>query len=85
MTVADRPLAQELATFDAHRSELLAASPGKFALLKRDAIIGVYDSAMDAVAQGYSRFSHSPFLVKRILAVDEEIQITSMWLGPRRG
>jgi hypothetical protein len=59
MAVAERThtaLGTELATFDRHRAELVAASEGKYVLIRGDEIAGVYESQMDAIQEGYRRF-----------------------------
>jgi hypothetical protein len=63
-------LQQELATFDAHRAELLGQAAGKFALVRGEDINGVFDTEADAIREGYRQFGNVPFLVKKIEAVD---------------
>lgn len=60
----------ELKTFDQHRERLLGTAKGKFVLIRGDQVIGVYDSKMDAIAQGYQQFGNVPFLVKQIVEVE---------------
>lgn len=64
------PLRQELATFDAHRAELLGRAPGKFALVHGDRVVDVFDTEADAIRDGYRQFGNVPFLVKKIEAFD---------------
>ena len=63
-------LDEELKTYDEHRESLLGPAEGKFVLIRKDQIIGVYDSKMDAIAQGYQQFGNVPFLVKQVLKVE---------------
>lgn len=62
------PLAQELKTYLAHKSDLLRQSPGKFVLIKDSEIIGLYDLDEDAFTEGYRRFHRAPFMVQRVQA-----------------
>jgi hypothetical protein len=39
---------------------------GKYAVIKGQEVLGVYDSYEDALKFGYERFGLDPFLVKRI-------------------
>jgi hypothetical protein len=63
-------LQQELRTFEAHRAELLGQALGKFALVHKDQVAGVFDTEADAIREGYRAFGNVPFLVKRIEAVE---------------
>lgn len=64
-------LAEELATFGAHRTELVGSAAGKFVLIRGSGIVGTYESERDAISEGYRRFGNVPFLVKQIEAVDQ--------------
>ncbi|MBI4562229.1 MAG: hypothetical protein HY724_09310, partial [Candidatus Rokubacteria bacterium] len=46
----------ELRTYEEHRVELLGTAEGKFVLIWNDRVIGICDSKMDAIAQGYRQF-----------------------------
>ena len=63
-------LEDELQTFQRNRDRLLATGEGKFVLIHGDEVVGVYESKMDAISQGYQRFGNTPFLVKQILKVE---------------
>lgn len=63
-------LASELDTYKRHRDELLGKHEGKYVLVYRDQVIGVFDSKRDAIVQGYERFGNVPFLVKQIVKVE---------------
>ena len=60
----------ELKTYEQHRDHLLGTAEGKFVLIRNDQVVGVYDSKMDAIAQGYQQFGNVPFLVKQILKIE---------------
>lgn len=63
-------LTSEVETYERHREELLGQAEGKFVLICRDEIAGVFDTEEDAVRQGYERFGNVPFLVKQIVKVE---------------
>jgi hypothetical protein len=62
-------LSREVAYFDAHRAELMSEAPGQFALVKGDALIGTYESEIDAIRAGFEKFGNEAFLVKQIVPV----------------
>ena len=63
-------LTKELQTYEAYRSELIGKSKGKFALVKDDKVVDIFDTKIDAIRQGYERFGNVPFLVKQIVEID---------------
>ena len=71
----------ELKTYDQHRDALLGTAEGKCVLIFGDKTVEVYDSEMDAIAQGYREFGNVPFLVKRIVKVESPLNFTSNLLG----
>jgi hypothetical protein len=64
LAMADR-LSTELATYNRLLPTLMK-DEGKFAVIKGDALLGVYDSYSDALAEGYKVAKLEPFLVKKI-------------------
>ena len=74
-------LETELKTYERHREALLETAEGKFVLIRNDQVIGVYDSKMDAIAQGYQKFGNVPFLVKQVLKVEAPQNFISNLLG----
>jgi hypothetical protein len=70
MDVAMAVLEQEKKAYEAHRDELLAQAPGKFALVHGSEVVEIFDTKADAIASGYKRFGNIPFLVKEIVAVE---------------
>ena len=74
-------LETELKTYEEHRDHLLGTAEGKFVLIRNDQVIGVYDSKMDAIAQGYQKFGNVPFLVKQIVKVEAPQNFISNLLG----
>lgn len=74
-------LEQELEFFDRQRLNLLARAPGKYALVKGDELIGVFDSELEAVRAGYRQLGNVPFLVKHIVEADVPLVFTTFNLG----
>ena len=71
----------ELRTYEQNRDHLLLTAEGKFVLIRKSQVIGVYDSKMDAIAAGYQQFGNVPFLVKQIVKVEAPQNFTSNLLG----
>lgn len=71
----------ELKTYEQNRDALLGTAEGKYVLIHGDEIVGVYDSKMDAIAQGYRDFGNVPFLVKKVVKVESPLNFTSNLLG----
>lgn len=71
------PLQQELKTFENKKSELLSRSKGKFVLIKKEKVIGIFETEEDAINQGYVKFKNTPFLVKQILETDPNYNFLS--------
>lgn len=63
-------LERERKTYEEKKAELLAASPGKFVVIHRDEVAGVWDTQDDALRAAYERFKLEPFLVKEITEVE---------------
>ncbi|OGW05562.1 MAG: hypothetical protein A2889_06405 [Nitrospinae bacterium RIFCSPLOWO2_01_FULL_39_10] len=70
-------LTKELQTFNTHKSELIGKANGKFALVKDDQIVDIFDTKFDAIRQGYEHFGNVPFLVKKIVEIDIPQNFTS--------
>ena len=76
-----KTLETELRIYEQQREHLLGTAEGKFVLIRNEEIVGVYDSKMDAIAQGYQKFGNVPFLVKQILKVEAPLDFLSNLLG----
>jgi hypothetical protein len=74
-------LERELAYFDQHRSELVDRAKGKFALIKGESLMGIYDDQLAAIEAGYRGIGDEPFLVKQIAEVDMPVNFTSFNIG----
>ena len=74
-------LQKELETYEAHKDELVSKAKGKFALIKGQDVVDVFDTAADAIRQGYERFGNVAFLVKEIVEIEVPQNFTSNLLG----
>jgi hypothetical protein len=74
-------LAQELATYEAHRAELVRKHDGKAVLIKHNRIIGVFDDLAAAMDRGEELFPGEAFFVRKIAAVDEPVVFTLAFIG----
>ncbi|MBI4660695.1 MAG: hypothetical protein HY735_17805 [Verrucomicrobia bacterium] len=63
-------LEKEIETYNRELQALLSEQ-GKFAIITGDQILGVYATYEDAVKVGYDKCGLTPFLVKRIQAVEQ--------------
>lgn len=70
-------LETELRYFNEHRSELLVSEAGRFALVKGEALIGVFASETEAIRHGYQTLGNVSFLVKQITEADIPLSFTS--------
>jgi hypothetical protein len=69
-------LEREFETYKRRLPEL-AGSEGKFALVHGDDL-DVFTSYEDAAKEGYRRYGLTPFMVKRIQAIEQVQQITRL-------
>jgi hypothetical protein len=74
-------LIKEIHTYEARKNELIGKSKGKFALIKEEQVVDVFDTKIDAIRQGYERFGNVPFFVKQILEIETPQNFTSNLLG----
>lgn len=51
---------------------------GRFALIRGDAVISVWDTYRDAIQTGYDHFGLQPFMVKRVELVETPVVITRL-------
>ena len=75
-------LETELATYQRKLPEL-HDQQGKFALIHKDQLIGIFGAYEDALADGYKQFGLEPFLVQKIEVV-EQVQFISRLVDPCR-
>ena len=82
MILIDAPsFERELNFFERERMRLLSRAKGKFALIKGEELIGIYDTEIEAVRAGYQRFGNEPFLAKLIAEADIPLNFTAFNLG----
>jgi hypothetical protein len=74
-------LEQELEFFAANRTKWLENHSGKFVLVKGQELIGVFDNADTAVAEGAKRFAPESFLVRQLEPEEKDIYIPALALG----
>jgi hypothetical protein len=63
------------------QSEWKKAHAGKFVLIKGKQLIGAFDKAEDAVAEGARLFGTQPFLVRHVDHNEETLHIPALALG----
>lgn len=63
------------------KPKLLEQSRGKFALVKSENLIGIFDSDQDAYKAGLEKFGSVPFLIVRIDDSTENAWIPALTLG----
>src|SRR5271156_2167211 len=74
-------LEKELVTFERELPRLAKEAPGKFALVKGDEVVSLFDTYEDALTAGYGMFKLETFMVKQISAI-ERIQFFTRSLAP---
>ena len=75
------PLAQEIATYNAHKSALLESAPGKIVVIQKDRIIGTFDTDKQAFDYAYQTLGRTRFLVRPVQEEDEVIYLSGSALG----
>lgn len=73
-------LEKELQFFAENKTKWLKAHFGKFVLVKGSELIGVYDNAETAIAEGAKRFGAESFLVRQ-LNEEKDVYIPALALG----
>jgi hypothetical protein len=82
MVVSQTPVLQrELDFFDRQRVALLEKASGKYALVKGENVIGIYETELEAIRAGYQKVGDEPFLVKHIVEADVPLTFTTFNLG----
>ncbi len=74
-------LSEEMATYAAHREELLGRARGKYVLISRDRILGEFEGRQDALQRGYEELGSAPFLVKQVVETEVPFNFTSFQLA----
>jgi nicotinamide riboside kinase len=65
------PLEQELHTFHEQKDHLLEKYKDRYVLIKGDDVVADFESRGDALREGYKRFGHEAFLVKKVEEVEQ--------------
>lgn len=74
-------LEKERAYFKANLSKWLKENKGRTALIKDEALIGMFDNEDSAISEGARLFGNIPFLVRRIQEDKGDILIPSLTFG----
>lgn len=69
----------ELATYAAHRDELLREAEGKWVLIHNCDTLGIFDDKMKAINEGYRLLGNVAFLVKEIVEKEVIETVTAVW------
>ncbi len=73
-------LMQELETYHRERERLLSRARGKYVLISKEEVLGVFDTEQDAIRQGYQQLGNVPFLTKQIVEIEPVQQFVSQML-----
>ncbi len=77
-----RRLEQELATFEKMRSRLLKEHEGRFVVIRRSTILGVFSTSDEAFTAAMQAYGHgAPFLLRRLTALPEAAEAPALCLG----
>ena len=80
-TVEADSLEKEIAFFEQHRANLVNEANGKYALVKGESLVGIFETQDEAIRAGYRSFGNQPFLVKHIVLADIPLNFTSFHVG----
>ncbi|MEK7629183.1 MAG: DUF5678 domain-containing protein [Patescibacteria group bacterium] len=64
-------LQKQLEYFKKHQDELVAKYKGKFIVIKDEAVLGVYDTEMEAYTDAKNKFELGTFLIQQCLPGQE--------------
>jgi hypothetical protein len=65
------PLTQEIATYEKLKPQLLAdGHEGKFVLIHKDKLLGIYLTMNEAIEKGYEQVGLDPFYAHQIYEVE---------------
>ncbi len=74
-------LEQERQFYDCNLAEWLKLYPGRFVVVKGETLVGVFDGAADALAEGARQFQLQPFLVRKVALTQEEARVPALAIG----
>lgn len=76
-----RLLATEIAFFEKNREEFVERYPGRYLLIRGDALVGHFDTFEAAVNEGARRFGAGPFLARRAGEDAPTFSVPALTLG----
>jgi hypothetical protein len=74
-------LEKERTYFQQQRTEWLTKFPGRFVLVKNDALIGVFNTPDEALMEGARRFGLESFMVRQVEQDEQDVYIPALTLG----
>ena len=74
-------LQNEVEHFNQHRAEWLTQFAGRVALVRNQTLVGVYDDEIQALSEGTRLYGLTPYLVRRIVPEDQELNAPTLALG----
>jgi hypothetical protein len=75
----------EWQTFQRELGRLLSeGKAGRFALVKADELVGIWDTEDEALREGYRRFGLEPFLVQPVTEDEPIFRSGTTWRSPRQ-
>lgn len=74
-------LEQELHFYNEHLGEWLGQYRGRYVLVNGHELVGVFNTADEALADGARRFGLSSFLVRRVEPVQDDVRLPVLTLG----
>jgi hypothetical protein len=69
----------ELAAYETLKSQLVSTDENRFALVYGEELMGIFDTAADAIDRGYQTLGNVAFLVKKIERVEHPISVLSVF------
>ena len=74
-------LTEETKYYHEIKESLLSTAEGKFALIKGQKLVGLYDSPDRAYAEGIAQLGNVPMLIVQVKKEEAKIQIPALTLG----
>lgn len=74
-------LINEYKYYQSIKSRLLKESEGKYALIKGNELLGLFDTDIDAYQVGVSKFGNDPFLIIKVSSEEEKYWMPTLELG----
>ena len=71
----------ERSFYERHLSKYLDQYAGRYVIIKREELIGVYDRIEDALTDASRLFGLDSYLVRQVLPVQEEVSVPALSLG----